>query len=311
MTGRYQVENGANATDSFAVIGLVNRFPLNKQLSLELGYERGFHIKGLGKNFNSLTFGAAWQPKENFISNFRYELRDRNGNEHLFVVGAAGRINPSITALSRFQFGQTRNGGQETKLADGMAAVAIRPAASERMGLLFSYNRSARETTNAAAAPTRDRIDTLSADAFYQLTAGLELSGRFAARFNQNGQDQVPLVSTFTYLTQGRVQYHFANRFDLAGEMRAMFQPQSGTSNRSFGAELGYWVLPDLRLAGGYNFTRAYEPQNGIPGGPRRGFYFNISTKLSNLFDLFGKARNEVTSGPQQPTTTDARASAR
>jgi hypothetical protein len=93
--------------------------------------------------------------------------------------------------------------------------------------------------------------------------------------------------------------------------MRAMFQPQSGTSNRSFGAELGYWVLPDLRLAGGDNFTRAYEPQNGIPGGPRRGFYFNISTKLSNLFDLFGKARKEVTSGPEQPTTTDARASAR
>jgi uncharacterized repeat protein (TIGR01451 family) len=311
MTGRYQVDTGASTTDSFAVIGLVNRFPLNKQLSLELGYERGFHLKGLGKNFNSLTFGAAWQPKENFISNFRYELRDRNGNEHLFVIGAAGRINPSITALSRFQFGQTRNSGQETKLADGMAAVAIRPATSERMGLLFSYNRSARETTNAGAQPTRDRIDTLSADAFYQLTAGLELSGRFAARFNQNGQDQVPLVSTFTYLTQGRAQYRFARRFDLAGEMRAMFQPQSGTSNRSFGTELGYWALPDLRLAVGYNFSHAGEPQPGSNGGPRRGFYFNISTKLSNLFDLFGAARKEVSSGTGQAITKEERGSDR
>jgi uncharacterized repeat protein (TIGR01451 family) len=300
MTGRYQVDNGANATDSFAVVGLVNRFPINKQLSLELGYERGFHIKGLGKSFNSLTFGAGWQPKENFVTNFRYELRDRNGKEHLFVLAAAGRLNQSITALSRFQFARTGSGGQQTSFAEGMAAVAIRPAMSDRMGLLFSFNRTSRETTGVATTTvTRDQIATLSSDAFYQLTPRLELSARLAARFNRSGQDNIPDVSTLTYLTQGRVQYRFAKRYDIAAEMRALIQRSSGTANRSYGAELGYWPLPDLRLGLGYNFASSIEPAGASVGGTRRGFYFNVSTKLSNLFNLFGNSHNNPkTTGP-------------
>jgi uncharacterized repeat protein (TIGR01451 family) len=304
MTGRYQVDNGANTTDSFAVIGLVNRFPLNKQLSLELGYERGFHLKGSGKNFNSITFGAGWQPKENFVTTFRYELRDRNGKEHLFVIGAAGRINQSVTALSRFQVAHTRSGGQQNSFAEGMAAVAIRPALSDRMGLLFSYNRSSRETTGVATTATRDQTSTLSTDAFYELTPQLELSTRLAARFNRNGQDNIADVATLTYLTQGRMQYRFAKRFDFAAELRALLQPSSGTAKKSYGAELGYWPLPDLRLGVGYNFASAIEPQGSITGGTRRGFYFNISTKLSNLFNLFGTSYKD----PQATSKAQAEA---
>lgn len=49
--------------------------------------------------------------------------------------------------------------------------------------------------------------------------------------------------------------------------------------------------MPDLRLGVGYNFTLAGEP-NGVSIMPaRRGFYFTISSKLSNLFDLFGTSR--------------------
>ena len=297
MTGRYQIDKGINTTDSFAVIGLVNRFPVTKQLSLELGYERGFHMKGQGKSFNSITTGAVWQPKENLIGNFRYELRDRNGKEHLFVIGGAGRVNDSITALSRFQFTQTQFAGQQSVSLDGTAATAIRPSTSDKFGLLLSYNRHSREieVNIGNTEATRDRSETLSTDAFYQLTPRLELSGRLAARFNANGQDNTPYVSTLTYITQGRAQYRFAKQFDFATEMRALYQPSSLTMRRSYGAELGYWALPDLRLGAGYNFTSSIEPSSAIIGGKRRGFYFNISTKLSNLFDLFGASRNALT----------------
>jgi uncharacterized repeat protein (TIGR01451 family) len=304
MTGRYQIDNGAGTADSFAVIGLVNRLPISKELSLELGYERGFHLQGQGQNFNSVTLGAGWQPRENFAAHVRYELRDRNGLEHLFVIGAAGRVNQSITALSRFQVARTRAGGQQTSIAEGMAAVAIRPATSDRMGLLLSYTRRSREltgTTNLGA--TRDRLDSLSSDAFFQLTPRLELSGRLAARLNSDQQQQTP-VSTLTYLTQGRMQYRFAKQFDLAAEMRALIQANSGTARKSYAGELGFWPLPDLRLGAGYNFALATEPQGNIIVSTRRGFYFNISTKLSNFFNLFGTSRNDLTtsggdSGPR------------
>jgi len=303
MTGRYQIDSGTNSSDSFAVVGLVNRLPINKELSLEIGFEHGFHLKGQGKNFNSLTFGAAWQPKENLLGNFRYELRDRNGVEQLFVVGLAGRINPSVTALSRFQFARTKAGGPEASSAEGMAALAIRPAGSDRMGLLFSYNHRSREATSTDATPaTRDRTDTLSTDAFYQLTPQLELSGRFAARFNGNSQDRAPYVSTLTYLTQARMQYRFARRYDLAGELRMLIQPNSGTAKKSYAIEPGYWLLPDLRFGLGYNFATSIEPSGSLAGGARRGFYFNVSAKLSNLFDLFG-ARREASPVEPNPET--------
>jgi hypothetical protein len=49
-------------------------------------------------------------------------------------------------------------------------------------------------------------------------------------------------------------------------------------------------LKPDMRLGVGYNFTGAKEPAaQTLP--TRGGFYFTVSSKLSNLFDLFGTAK--------------------
>src|SRR5207244_158318 len=88
MTGRYQLENAINGTDSFAVIGLQNRLPLTKKFSVELGFERGFHLLGPNQSFNSGTVGLGWQPNSDFRASARYEYRDRGGLGQLFAVGA-------------------------------------------------------------------------------------------------------------------------------------------------------------------------------------------------------------------------------
>ena len=91
-TGRYQLENGINGTDSFAVLGLQNHLPITKQLSLELGFERGFHLTGPNRSFNSGTVGFGWQPNSDFRATARYEYRDRGGVGQVMSFGAAGRI---------------------------------------------------------------------------------------------------------------------------------------------------------------------------------------------------------------------------
>jgi len=127
----------------------------------------------------------------------------------------------------------------------------------------------------------------------YQATTRLVLYGRFALKFGANGRPDTPLAATLTMLTQNRFEYRLARSFDVAGEGRYLWQPSGGSARNSLGAELGYWVLPDLRLAGGCNFTRATEPFRPLDPGfqVRRGFYFVISSKLSNLFNLFGASR--------------------
>ena len=295
LVSRYQLENGASGTDSFAVIGLQNRLPLSKELSLEFGFERGFHLVGAGQSFNAATLGFGWTPTDNFKASARYEFRDRQGMGQLFTIGAAGRISEEVTALSRFQLVRSGLGGHDSSSLDGMAALALRPLKSDRAGLLFSFtHRSMQQSMPAGQTPTRDSRDTLSSDGYYQATKNLELFGRFAMHFNANGQQGLPYVSTITFLTQERAQYRLTERFDWAAEARILFQPSSGTRRTVYGTELGVWAMPDLRFGLGYNFTAAGEPTGNASTNllPKRsGFYFNVSSKLSSLFDLFGTSR--------------------
>jgi uncharacterized repeat protein (TIGR01451 family) len=302
MTGRYQLENGLNGTDGFAVIGLQDRLPITKTLSLELGFERGFHLMGPNKSFNSGTVGVGWQPNSDFRASARYEYRDRGGVGQILVLGAAGRLREGITALSRFQFSRGASSGISNSSLEGMAALAIRPLNSDRVGVLFSYTRRSLTQNANGNTPTRDRIDSLSTDGYYQATKRLELYGRFALRFSANGQPQLPFVSTLTFMTQLRAQYLLTRRLDWAVETRQIFQPSSNTTRGVYATEAGFWVLPDLRLGVGYNFTSAKEPAGGQSLHVRSGYYFTISSKLSNLFDLFGtsKASLQSTSAPTE-----------
>ncbi|HXQ71935.1 MAG TPA: hypothetical protein VN844_15680, partial [Pyrinomonadaceae bacterium] len=293
LVSRYQLENGINGTDSFAVIGLQNRLPLTKQLSLELGFERGFHVAGNGESYNSATLGFGWQPTEDFRANARYEFRDRTGAGQVLALGAAGRVREGLTALSRFQWSRTNFDGRHGSAMEGTGALAYRPLTSDRVGVLFSFtHRSLDQDGFNGTGSTRDRLDSLATDGYFQATDRLELYGRLALRFSANGQADLPFVSTFTYLTQGRAQYRLTPRFDWAAEMRRLTQPSSGTHRSIYGTEIGFWALPDLRVGLGYNFSVTGEPfgANALPA--RRGFYFTLSSKLSNLFDLFGTSKS-------------------
>ena len=146
------------------------------------------------------------------------------------------------------------------------------------------------------SSPTRDRSDSLSTDVYYQATRRLELYGRFASRFSANGQPQLPFVSALTFLTQARAQYLLTRRLDWAIESRLLFQPSSGTRRSVYATEAGFWALSDMRFGVGYNFTSATEPVREQILPARRGFYFAVSSKLSNLFNLFGTSAEGLTS---------------
>lgn len=300
VTSRYQLENGINGTDSFAVIGVQHRLPISKKLSLDVGIERGFRVAGSEKSFNQGTLGLSWQPNSDFRAFARYEYRDRNGANQLMAFGAAGRITDGITAMSRFQMTRGSNAGRSNEATDGMAALAIRPVKSDRMGVLFSYTHRSNTSENGGATATKDSFDSLSTDVYRQVTRKLEVYGHFALRRSANGDPQMPFVSTTSFLAQARAQYQLTRRFDVAVESRMLLQPSSRTQRMTHAAEVGYWVLPDLRLGVGYNFTAAKEPTgaNGLPN--RRGYYFTVTSKISRLFDLFGTRKADNYQAPTE-----------
>ncbi len=293
LVGRYQLENGIDSTDSFAVIGLNNRLPLNKQLALDFGYERGFHISGEEKSFNNIHFGTSWTPSDSFRASARYELRDRNGLGQSFSIGAAGVLKKGWTTLARLQYGNVAFRERSNKIMDGQVSFAIRPHDTDRYGVLFSYNhRNSFLTGKTNEMPTRLRADTLSADGFYQLNPRIEIYGRTAMRISGDGNQSLQYASTLTYLMQGRLQYRLTNSIDFAAETRSLFQPSSSSVNQNYAFETGYWLIPDLRIGLGYNF-KDFKELGGF-GNNRGGFYFNATSKISNLFNLFGTSKDDL-----------------
>ncbi len=295
MSGRYQLESGVNGTDSFSIIGLQNRLPITEKVSLEIGYERAFHIAGEGESYNNVTFGGNWLPDENFRTTFRYELRDRNGFGQLFSLGAAGRFRPGWTTMGRFQYGDIDFNGRKNLVMNGQLALAIRPHDTDKYGFLLSYkHRESFFSTADEDTPNELRNDLFSVDGFHQTTRRLELFGRFAAKFTSDRTPSLPQAENLTWLMQGRAQYMLNNWFDVAAEGRYTYQPTSGSRNRWVGIEAGYWATPDLRIGGGYNFSKSEEVFgfNNNDVFKRGGFYFTISTKISRLFDLFGTKKD-------------------
>lgn len=314
MSGRYQINNGLNGTDSFAVIGLLNRFPINKLLSLDAGYERGMHLRGNGQSFNNAMLGFSYNPTNSFRSAARYEMRDLYGFGNIFTVGVAGKLSDSWTSLGRLQYSRTAFQKQASNvLMNGQLAVAWRPLESDKTALLMSYNfRSMEQGARQGFAPLLDHDTVLAVDGLYQPLRRVELYGRLALKFNRTGRDGLPVVGTFTSLVQGRAEWRFIQYFDLAGEVRTLWLSGTGSRRTSIGTELGFWALSDVRVAGGYNFTQMKESPGYFGGfgtgnnqlNTRQGFYFVVSSKLSNMFNLFGTAPEGLVG--HEPTTAPA-----
>jgi uncharacterized repeat protein (TIGR01451 family) len=302
MSGRYLLENGINGTDSFAVAGLMNRLPIRKNLSLELGFERAFHLKGEGQSYNNVVLGANYLLNDSFRTSFRYELRDRNGLGQIFTLGAAGSLKPGWTVLGNYQYGNINFENRQNKITNGQLAMAIRPHDTDKYGLLFSYQRRDSFYSDGKNSPNILKSDVISADGFHQTTKRLELYGRFALKFSGDGNSNLSYGSNLTYLVQGRAQYLLSRRFDVAAENRFMYQPSSGSGRNWFGAEIGYWATPDLRFGVGYNFSRTQESFgfNNNSVFNKDGVYFVISSKMSRLFNLFGTGKKGLQSEEEQ-----------
>jgi hypothetical protein len=318
ISSGYRIENGINGTDGYALIGLVNRIPLQEHVSIDLGLERGQLVTGKDSSFNSGTIGFSWLPVKSFRTSSRYELRDRGGLGQIFTTGAAGRLADGLTLLGRYQHSSAAYQpgtsaidllnpvstnpllSQQTNANLGTAALAWRNWKTDRQGLLFSWTlRSAGLNGVNTSLPQNDRVSLLMTDGYYQPHRRIELYGKFAFSdrvYNYPGDKS---ASTLSYLYQGRTQVRVSRRFDAAVEARFVVQPVSSINQWTMGTEGGFWLLKDLRVGLGYNFKSADQISGNFLTNPvRQGVYFVLSSKLSTMFNLFNPGECNCAKAP-------------
>jgi hypothetical protein len=314
LTGRYGILNGANGMTIQGALGLNQRWQISPGLRMDLAYEHVFGnfagITGAGNQFiqpfasgqsasslgfaggDSYSAGIEYSDGKNFQASARYQHRSSSGgNNTVISAGASGKISPALTALVRYQ----QAGSSNLKLS-GIAdtanlklGIAFREPDNDKFNALLRYeyrqNPSTIPDTILLGSGTGSEDHTFAGEAIYAPNWQWEFYGKYALR-NSTSYLANDLVGTNTVnLAQVRATYRLGFSTDLVGEARWI--NQGNYSETGFVAELGYYLSPNLRFAGGYVFGRV-EDRDFSGTRSAEGPYLGLTLKLNELFDGFG-----------------------
>lgn len=318
LTSRYSILNTASGMTGQGALGVRSGFLIAPGLRLNLGFERIqndiFFNTGAGDRFlqpyavgqsssslgitarNSFSVGLDYTDNPDFKASTRLEYRTGGGSQpdnFLVSFNGAGKVSNSLTGLFRYQMGDFANQAVENlgPLVDLRVGLAYRNPNDDKFNALLKYEFR----QNAATTPLTLEFDTtnsgtahiLSVEGIYAPTWRWEFFGKYALR-NAYFNYQDISNDTLTQLAQFRTTFRFAYRMDIAGEVRWI--GQDSYSELGYAAELGYYLNPDLRLGVGYSFG-SVDDRDFSGFRSRGGPYFQITYKINELFNGFGRQR--------------------
>jgi len=335
LTSRYSILTGYNGLTGQGAIGLNHRVKLAPGLHANLGFERifgdVFNDTGAGQQFaqpyavgtgasalgiqsgTAYSVGVEYTDNPDFQASARFEHRSSpSGSNNLFGASAAGKLNPALTALFRYQHANYANQLITGQLGDTInlrLGMAYRNPVSDQFNGLLSYeyrqNPGTTPTNLLEGFNSSTSDHTLAMEGIYAPNWQWEFYGKYALRYNQgNVVDDVSFSNTL-HLAQLRASYQFAYQWDVLGEVRWIGQPATSYSELGFALELGYYLTPDLRLGVGYSFGSAND--GSFAGSGYRsasGPYLGIALKVNELFSGFG--RQEVVPPQQQDSLVES-----
>jgi hypothetical protein len=343
LTGRYSILGGVNGVTGQGAVGLNHRWNVAPGLNIDLGYERvvgeGLGLIGTGERFeqpfavgqsaaalglvpgSTYSVGIEYLDNPNFQASARAEFRDRAGDDNsdndgdnsVLTASLAGRLSPSLTALSRFEQANYANQTLTGRFGNSSTfklGLAYRNPDNDRFNGLLSYEYATNPaiTINSPGSNTITE-HTLAAEAIYAPSYRWEFYGKYGLRYTNAdlASQGLSSVSNTLHLAQLRAAYRFAYRWDVVGEVRYVAQPSVDYSETALALETGYYVTPDLRLGVGYSFGEASDRSfQGAGDRDDGGFYLAATFKVNELFNGFGL--QEVAPPQQTESLTEAEA---
>ncbi|UBF26300.1 hypothetical protein K9N68_33180 [Kovacikia minuta CCNUW1] len=319
FTGRYSILNGVGGLTSQTAFGLNRRIVIAPGLRATLAYERIagdiFAYTGAGQQFaqpyavgqssaslgvtegDAYSIGLDYTDNPNFKASGRFEYRTSDlGNNLVISVAAAGKLSPSLTALTRYQQANYAN-----QLLTGIAGdsisfklgLAYRNPFSDKFNALLSYEFRQNPFTTpdllSFGTETGGSNHLVAVEAIYAPNYRWEFYGKFGLRSSRSYVAQDLLGTNAITLGQLRATYRLGYRWDVGGEVRWISQSLVGYDEVGFAVEAGYYLTPNIRVGLGYSFGEAKDRDLGdrSKGGP----YLLFTLKLNELFEGFGLQR--------------------
>ena len=209
-------------------------------------------------------------------------------------AGAAGKLSSSLTALVRYQ--QANSANQlltNSGLADTVnlkLGLAYRNPNDDKFNALLRYEfrQNPRYHTRHNPSWKRHGFHCPSCDGGGNLRPQLALGVLQQVRDagHQIFLGQRPSGVKLHCLGQVRATYRLGYRWDLSTEGRWIGQTGTGYKEMGLATEVGYYMTPNLRVAGGLQLRQRQRSRLWRSAQGR--FYIGLQLKLNELFSGFG-----------------------
>ena len=275
VTSQYVVDDAMNGSDAYAAFGVRQRFKLNKFLGGDAFIQTGSNL-GSGQIVNSSQshfglFGIdlAYHQKKRMAASLGIQNRTGLFGGSSITGGLSGRLSSEFSASGSLSATNLGSYSQH----DVRFGLAWRPSGNSRGAGLLSYDTYSSNVVGAGS-----HANVVSYDQVYRPESKLEIAAHIAYKLQGDG-----FYAAHTTLYGLRVDRRLTRRVDVAAELQTLnFAAIPGAGQNSFAAELGYRLTNHVRVAAGYNFSGAVDPN--LVGQPvRRGVFFSITSVLDNI----------------------------
>ena len=262
----YRLRDAISGRDTQLASGMRQGFDLADGLRATAGYEQIHVLSGNTAQAQAVALGLDYSADPLWKGSTRVEWRrsgdiastaiDERFTTTLWQLMAARKLDRDWTLLGRNYLLSTDYTARGDVLQDrAQLGLAWRPVDHNRFNALAKLEyKLERDASNAAVGELKSRAWIVSSHADWHPSRPWWLSGRIAAKWQQDRLEGGVASSLRAQLLAARVVYDITERWDI-GAMAALQLGQLGAQQRAWGLEAGYLLQQNLWLSAGFNVS--------------------------------------------------------
>jgi hypothetical protein len=305
LFGEYRLRDAISGEDLQLASGVRQGFELAEGVRASLGAERTQVIRGDQAAARALSAGLDYSAHPLWRASGRVEWRssgdiastpatDEAFDTVMWQGLVARKLHRDWTLLARHYSLHTAYRSRGDVQQDrNQLGIAYRDTDTNRINALLKIERKHEsDASNDAVGPLKSTAWIVSTVADYHPSRPWWLTGRHAAKWQQDRFEGGVPSSFRAQLLAGRVVYDITERWDVSVLAAAQFG-QRGARQTAYGAEVGYLLQTNLWLSAGFN-QQGFAGDADLAGYEytRRGAYVRLRFKFDET--LFQRNEREV-----------------
>ena len=269
LFSEYRLRDAASGRDLQMASGIRQQFNIADGWRASAGYEQVNVISGSTARTRAVMAGLDWTAHPLWRASTKLEFRhsgdlagtptDDSFSTLLWQATLARKLDRDWTLLAkRYLLATDYVARGDVRQERSQLGLAYRDTDTNRTNALakieFKSERDASGANSAAVGELRSRTWIISAHADHHPSRPWWLTGRVAAKW-QNDRFEAGVTDGFNaQLLAGRAVYDITEHWDI-GVLAAMLRGQHGAQQRALGVEAGYLLVQNLWLSAGVNFS--------------------------------------------------------